>query len=236
MYCNDSPFSKWYKPYSWGNFRKALKYSDIAYSYRESDIEGYKQHGAKDVRILRSYYMAERNYFIPDEDIDIEVPDVVYIGHYESDEREDYIKTLLQNGIKVGLNHSWNSFEPENENIVRFDRDTSMGRYNELLNKAKIAIVFLSSINNDTYTRRCFEIPAVKTLMAAPYTETIASMYEDDKEVILFGDKDEFVSKITYYLEHDEERKKIAEAGYMRLISEGNEVSDRIHQVINDYN
>ena len=97
MYCNDSPFSKWYKPYSWGNFRKALKYSDIAYSYRESDIEGYKQHGAKDVRILRSYYMAERNYYIPDEDIDIEVPDVVDIGHHESDEREDYIKTLLQN-------------------------------------------------------------------------------------------------------------------------------------------
>lgn len=235
MYCNDCPFSKWYKPYSWGNFRKALQYSDIAYAYRESDVESYKSHGARNVKILRSYYIANRNFYIPDDEIVIDVPDVVYIGHRENDKREDYIRALLQKGIRVGLNHSWNDFEPGCENLVHFDRETSMVHYNELINKAKIAIVFLSSINNDTYTRRCFEIPAAKTLMVAPYTETIASMYEDGKEAVLFKDKNEFVDKISYYLERDDERREIAEAGYKRLLKESNETKNRIEQILKDY-
>lgn len=235
IYCNDCPFSTWYRPYAWDNLKKSLKYADIVYSYRESDVDNYRIHGAKVVKILRSYYMKNRNFFIPDESIDLNVPSVVYIGHYENDGRADYIKALLDEGIDVGVNYSWPDLGWNTDHLIRFDKQTSMGRYNELLNKAQIAIVFLSSINNDTYTRRCFEIPAVKTLMIAPNTSDIASMYDDKKEAVLFDDIDGFVEQVKYYLSNEDERLSICNAGYERLINDGNEVDDRVRSVLEDY-
>ena len=234
IYCNDCPFSKWYKPYVWVNLRRSLEYADVVYSYRQSDIDDYEKNGAKTVKMLRSYYMKSRNFYIPDESIDLNVPSVVYIGHYEDDGRADYIKALLDEGIEVGVNYAWPDLDWNTDHLIRFDKQTSMGRYNELLNKAKIAIVFLSSINNDTYTRRCFEIPAVKTLMIAPYTSDIASMYDEGKEAILFRNKEEFVEKIKYYLCHEDERLTISVSGYERLLKDGNEVGDRLKQIIDD--
>ncbi len=72
-------------------------------------------------------------------------------------------------------------------------------------------------------------------MMLAPYTFDIASMYEDSIEAVLFHDKNDFVDKIKYYLNHEDERVKIAEAGYKRLISDGHEVKDRIREIISDW-
>ena len=107
--------------------------------------------------------------------------------------------------------------------------------YNEMLNAAKIAVVFLSTINHDTYTRRCFEIPAVKTLMVAPYTDDLATMFRDGEEVVFYRNKQDFVDKIEYYLEHEEDRVKIAESGYCRVNKDGHEVCDRIRQIMHTY-
>ena len=71
--------------------------------------------------------------------------------------------------------------------------------------------------------------------MVAPYTDDIASMFEDGKEVVLYRDEQEFVEKIQYYLEHEDERMRIANAGYERLMRDGHEVSDRVEQVMGAY-
>ncbi|MCM1236643.1 MAG: glycosyltransferase, partial [Ruminococcus flavefaciens] len=98
-----------------------------------------------------------------------------------------------------------------------------------------IAIVFLSKINHDTYTRRCFEIPAAKTFMLAPYTEELADMYEENREIVFYRTKEDFVNKIIYYLNHDEERECIAQSGYERLLNSGHEASDRVKEVMEEY-
>ena len=235
VYSNDNPFSKWYPSYYWRNWIGSVKHADICYVYRDSDLKNARSNGAKEAAVLRSYYIKERNYFIPDEEIDLNVPDVVFIGHYEDDERADYIKSLTEEGISVGINDDgyWKNFELDNNKIVRFSSNYDV--YNKILNKAKIAIVFLSKINNDTYTRRCYEIPVVKTLMLAPYTDDIASMYKEDEEAVFYHDKSDFISKIKYYLLNEDKREQVALAGYMRLKKDGNEVSDRVRQVIDDY-
>ena len=233
LYSNDDPFSNYYSFYTWRHLKKSIKYCSHAYSYRERNISDYKKYGAKNVSILRSYYLKSRNYYIPDDQIKLDVPEVVFLGHMESDERREYIKALLDEGIAVGLNSAWDDFEIGNELVVRFKTDSS--KYNELLNKAKIAIVFLSKLNHDTYTRRCFEIPAVKTLMVAPYTDDLAEMYTDGKEIVFYHTKKEFVEKIKYYLEHDKERESVSQAGYDRLKKAGNEATDRVRQIVRDY-
>lgn len=234
MYCNDNPFSDQYRPYIWRHLKRQIPYYDIIYAYRESNISDYEQNGAKCVKIMRSYYISKRNYYIPDEKIDMDVPAVVFIGHMENDERREYIKALLDENVSVGVNHAWTDFACQSDNLHIFSREIATEHYNELINKAKIAIVFLSKLNGDTYTRRCFEIPAAKTLMIAPYTDDLAKMYKEDEEIVFYENKDEFVKKIKYYLIHSAEREKIAVSGYERLIKSKNEIRDRFDQILSD--
>jgi hypothetical protein len=233
MYNNDDPFAKFYPRYYWRHYRAGLKYSDIAFVYRSKNIDECRKVGCKKIEMLRSYYIEERNYYMPYPKI--KVPEVVFLGHYENDGRARYMKRLVDEGITIGVNKSqWPEFEPDNPRVIKLDMDN--GDYNEKLNSAKIAIVFLSKINNDTYTRRCFEIPAAKTLMVAPYTEDLASLFKEDEEVVFYRNEDDFARKVKYYLNNDVERNKIAEAGYERVKRDGHEVTDRVKFVMQCYN
>ena len=234
IYNNDNPFSSYYPKYMWKNVIASLKYADIVYSYRKSNIDQYQKAGARNVKLLRSYYIKERNYYIPDEEIELEVPDICFIGHYEDDGRIEYIEALLNKEIDIGVPESWKKLGIKSEHLI-YIKDTQI-KYNEILNKAKIAIVFLSRINEDTYTRRCFEIPIVKTLMIAPKNSDIESMFEDGKDAVLYSHKEDFADKTIYYLCHEELRNEIALSGYARVKKDGHEVADRVKEIIEDYN
>ena len=232
MYNNDNPFASYFPKYFWRHYKRGLQYADCGFVYRATNIEDYKKYGCHNVEWLKSYYIKSKNYYM--ENPGVEVPEVVFLGHNEADERGGYIRSLLNKGIIVGVTQrTWEDYETQNPRVVKLADSHRL--YNEMLNAAKIAIVFLSKINHDTYTRRCFEIPAVKTMMVAPYTEDIAAMFEDGKEAILYRNEQEFVDKIVYYLEHEEERIKIANAGYERVMRDGHEVCDRIRQVMEIY-
>ena len=196
-------------------------------------IQDYLDAGCKRVEVLRSYYIKERNYYI--ENPKIKVPKVLFLGHYEDDGRAGYIKGLLDEKIEVGIfKAGWEKLEVGNPYLIRLE-NTFESSYNEMLNAADIAIVFLSQINKDTYTTRCFEIPMTKTLMVAPYNDDLASMFQEDKEIVFYRNKDEFVNKVKYYLGHEEERMKIAEAGYDRVVQDGHEAMDRVNFIMDLY-
>ena len=235
QYCNDNPFSDFYPSYFWRHWKNSIKFCDVVYVYRNSNIKECKRFGSKVVKILRSYYIEESNYYIPDKQIDIDVPEVLFLGHREHDEREIYIRELANTGVRVGLPNipEWKDYEIGNENIIRIDNART--NYNLLLNKTKIALVFLSKINKDTYTRRCFEIPATKTMMFSIYTDDLASMFEDKKDIVMFRNKEEFINGVHYYLTHDKIREKIAVSGYERLIRDGHSAKDRVKEIIKDY-
>lgn len=233
-YCNDNPFSDYYPSYFWRKYRDGVKWCDINYVYRESDLKNVEQIGSLKSKLLRSYYIKERNYYIPDDIIAIDVPEVVFVGHYEDDERTDYILSLAEYGIRVGVPRNlWENHIKESEKV--FFLDESMTNYNLILNKAKIALVFLSKINKDTYTRRCFEIPATKTMMCAPYTEDMANLFLEDNEIVFFRNKLDFINKVKYYLNHDLKRERIGKNGYSRLLSDGHDVTNRVKEIISDY-
>lgn len=232
VYNNDDPFAVYYPKWFWRHFKGSLKYADVGFVYREKNIEEYRKCGCARTEMLRAYYMKNRNYYIPD--VEMKVPAVVFLGHNERDERQDYIRMLLRAHIEVGVTRrTWEDFEPDNPYLIKLEN--SHEKYNEMINATEIAIVFLSKINNDTYTRRCFEIPATKTLMVAPYTEDIASMFKEDEEAVFFRNGEEFVKKIKYYLRNKNERQKIAEAGYERLMRDGYESGDRVRFIMNIY-
>jgi spore maturation protein CgeB len=67
---------------------------------------------------------------------------------------------------------------------------------------------------------RHFEIPACGGFSIAGWSEGIERYYEPDKELVFYRTTGELIDKIHYYLDHAEERERIARAGYLRTIAE----------------
>ena len=67
---------------------------------------------------------------------------------------------------------------------------------------------------------RTFQLPANGVMQICDCPEGIGDVFEIDKEVIVYRSPDEAVELISYYLENDQERKKIAAAGFKRVIKD----------------
>ncbi len=93
---------------------------------------------------------------------------------------------------------------------------------------SKMALCFMSKLNRDTSTTRCYEIPACGTLLLSKRTDELKKLYQENKEVVCFSDKEELVQKVSMLLEQPEKRRAIASAGHKRCLSSGYDVVSRI--------
>lgn len=64
---------------------------------------------------------------------------------------------------------------------------------------------------------RMYELPMNGVMQLCDCEEGLNELYEIDKEVVFYRSIDEAIKKIEYYLDHNEERIKIAMAGYERV-------------------
>ena len=232
IYNNDNPFSNKHGLYFWRRFFCCLPYCNWIFAYRPSNMESYKKIGYTNCSLLRSYYINAINYRMSD--ISEKVYDVVFVGHYEPDERVEYIRYLLDHGVKVSV------YGPEWEKCSEMTRklgpiSTALKDYNKILNQSKIALVFYSKLNQDSYTRRCFEIPATGTLMMTPYSDDIVSLFRQEKDSVFFSTKEDLLDKVQYYLQNEAARNQIADSGYNHLVINHHEVTDRAQEVIDRY-
>ncbi|MDW8247550.1 MAG: glycosyltransferase, partial [Sandaracinaceae bacterium] len=99
--------------------------------------------------------------------------------------------------------------------------------YTAAIQAAKVALVFLASRNRDEYTRCCFEIPAIGTAMLAPYTKTLASLYEEDREAVFYRSIEEMVEKALLLCSNNSLRESIARNGHLRCIRSGYDIVSR---------
>jgi spore maturation protein CgeB len=67
---------------------------------------------------------------------------------------------------------------------------------------------------------RTFEIPASRSFELVNYRKEFHDFFVDGKEIVMYHDEKDFREKVEYYLTHDEERNKIAQAGYDRVMKE----------------
>lgn len=79
-------------------------------------------------------------------------------------------------------------------------------------------IVFNISIEDDI-NMRCFETLATRSFLLTNWVPTLSELFEDGVHLVTYKTLDEAVEKAKYYIANDEEREKIAEAGYREVIS-----------------
>ena len=72
----------------------------------------------------------------------------------------------------------------------------------------------------DQIKGRNFEVPGCGGFIMTGKADNLDEYYEIGKEVVCFEDTDDLVEKAYYYLEHQDERSTIAQAGYDRTMRE----------------
>lgn len=75
--------------------------------------------------------------------------------------------------------------------------------------------------------QRVFDILACGGFCLTNYQEEIAEYFEDGKELVMFHSPLDLLEKISYYLEHEEERRYIAKCGYEKVSNRYN-IKDRV--------
>jgi hypothetical protein len=92
-------------------------------------------------------------------------------------------------------------------------RDIYGDDYRDLCSRAKIIVN--SHYKNDDTNMRDYEAPNFHAMILTDKTP-----FTPDRDVVLYKGKEDLEEKIGYYLDHEEERQKIAEHGY-KTITEG---------------
>jgi spore maturation protein CgeB len=238
-YNNDDPFSPKRAPYLWNVFLKAVPVYDLMLAYRHANINEYKHNGAQRVELLRSWFVPKRNHPVQLSQNDERkfLTDVVFVGHYENDQRLEYLEEIVEQGISLkifGPGYDWDPILKKSTILNNMPPvQLVWGEdYNKALCGSKIALCFFSKLNRDTYTRRCFEIPATGTMMLSEFSKDLASLYEEEKEADYFRSKAEMINKIKKYLNNPSIRKGVAAAGLRRVTDEGHDVLSRMRQVV----
>lgn len=238
-YNNDDPFSPTQPKYLWRHFMGAIPVYDLMLAYRHGNLEDFKRVGARKVDLMRSWYVPDRSYPVELTESDQKKYecDVVFIGHYEPDQRLEYLEAIVSKGYTLRLFGPPKYWQKplEKSSVLSHMWPTRMvwgEDYNKALCGAKIALCFFSKLNRDTYTRRCFEIPATRTLMLSEYSEDVASLYEMKVEADYFKSKDEMLAKIDFYCANDAARKNVADHGYTKVRSMGHDIDSRISEML----
>lgn len=238
-YNNDDPFAPHQPTYLWRHFLKAVPVYDLVLAYRHANIPEYLAAGARKVELLRSWYVPERNHPVtlsPEERERFEA-DVVFVGHYEPDQRLEFLEEIVRQGFRLKLFGPGYDWDP----VIRSSpwlRDQIPVQlvwgedYNRALCGAKIALCFFSKLNRDTYTRRCFEIPATGTLLLSEYSDDLTTLFMPGEEVALFSSRDEMIESIRGYLSDDARCRAVAEAGRERVITGRHDVVARMEDVM----
>ncbi len=238
-YNNDDPFSPTQPRYLWRHFMAAIPVYDLMLAYRHANLDDFRKAGAQKVELMRSWYVPDRSYPVDlsKEDRELYECDVVFIGHYEPDQRLEYLEAIVKSGYRLrlfGPTKYWQKPLEQSE-VLRHLAPTRMvwgEDYNKALCGAKVALCFFSKLNRDTYTRRCFEIPATKTLMLSEYSDDLASLYTQGVEADYFHNKEQMLNRIDGYVSDQELCEKIAKAGYIKVTAAGHDIDARIFKMM----
>lgn len=140
--------------------------------------------------------------------------DVCFVGHINSGNRIDALDRLFKEFPKFFYGQRL---------------------FNDAAEKyAQSKICFNISMTDDL-NMRTFEIMGAGAFCLTSWIPTIEEVFEDGKHLVLYRSLDEMIDKAKYYLKHDDEREKIAQAGYEEVMSK-HTIDHRVAKILEAVN
>ena len=200
-------------------YRKSVPFYDLCVVVRPDNVGEAMAAGAKKVlRVFRSSdEIAHAPRALTEEDRQRWASDVLFLGTWFP-ERGPFLRALLEQGIPVTIiGPNWHK-APEWPALRSAWKGGAIqgDDYAKAIQCARVNIGLLSKGNRDLHTTRSLEIPALGGLLCAERTTEHLELYTEGVEALFWDDVRECASVCRWALDHEEERKRIAEAGQRR--------------------
>jgi spore maturation protein CgeB len=92
--------------------------------------------------------------------------------------------------------------------------------YVPLYERAKIGFNVHNRGDYTVGSYRLFDLPGNGVMQLSDGGRFLSAFFEAGTEIVGYGDVDDLIDRIQYYLRHDEERRRIAVNGYRRVMKE----------------
>lgn len=182
-------------------FKKAEEFDYVFFNQKDA-VEEFNKQSRKNA-IWLPHAVEPQAY--PDVEI-IKKFDVCFIGHVQETDNYNGIKRIdaLDRLFKEFPNFYYGSRHPAFPDKNLFEDAAKK------FSQSKI--VFNISIKDDI-NMRVFESLATGSMLLTNYIPTLGELFEDKKHLVMYKTLDEMVELAKYYLEHEQEREKIALEG-----------------------
>ncbi len=207
-------------------------------------VEKYKELGIKNV--IHTQWGVNTKLFFPKPSS--ENYEITFVGINYS-KRQEYIKYLQDSGLpvqafgtgwlagripkektaeiwsnsKINLNFTESYAYGSKfllKSFVRLFVKKELGRYKFDVHHFFANFKSALSMRSRQIKSRTFEIPACGGFLITGDADNLGDYFINGKEIVIFKDKKELAEKCKFYLAHPEERKKITEAGYQKVLTD----------------
>lgn len=207
-------------------------------SFRLADMES--EYGIVNASYLPHAYDPEMHapVDLDDQDRARYACQAAFIGGW-TPKKEEYLlevrRQLPQLHLKV-WGGQWERAKPELRPAI-MNQLVWAREYAKAIQGADLCIAMLverrpDSASGDLTTARTYEIPAVGGFMLHERTDEAQGCFSEGTECAMYGDADELIEKIRYFMAHPEERQQIAAAGHRRCLTSGYSVDDRAATIV----
>jgi len=235
------------------NFRASIQHADCILTTKSYNVPEFHAAGAPLALFVNNRYAPSCHYPVEltAEDRARFGGDVAFVGTFRP-ERADFLARLIRACPDVHFNiwgggwhtrmrrplywrrpYRWSAW-PQVKRCLR-GREVWCDDMSRVFRANKINLGLLNHANRDVQTTRTVEIPACGGFMLAERTDEQCALFEEGREAAYFGSFDELVDKIRYYLAHDDERQRIAQAGYERCMRSDYSYTDLARFVLDKF-
>lgn len=204
-------------------FVRGLPEYDVYFTTKSYGVAELRQLGAREVHFVGNAYDPRTHRPVR---LDAETRralggPVGFVGMWEH-ARAESIRRVAQAGLPVRVwGGDWERFSCDAPSLRVESRPLFAEAYAQALCAFDINLCFLRKANRDRQTTRSIEIPACGAFMLAERTDEHLALFEEGREAEFFGDDDELIDKIRFYLARPALREAIARAGHERCVHGG---------------
>lgn len=146
-----------------------------------------------------------KNFYDKKLERDIDVSFAGSVGNWLR--RDEYIRFLGANGINVVTVGG-----------LEYETRVPIEEYSDIISRSKISLSFCLHRTEGfpQMKKRVFEILSCKTCMFEDAGIETRKFFEPGKDFVMYHSKEELLEKVLYYLNHEEERERIADSGYRK--------------------
>ncbi len=214
-----------------------IPWYDLHVTTKSYNVRELRDCGAQGVLFVDNAYepTVHRPIVLTEKENAVYQADVGFLGAHER-ERAEMLMRLAQQGIRVKVwgGGDWSKIKSWHPNLRIEPRAVLEEEYAKAICGMQICLTFLRKVNRDLQTTRTMEIPACGAFMLAERTDEHLRLFEEGVEAAFFSSFEELFEKCRYYLAHEEERQRIAQAGYQRCLRDGYSNDHRMKQAL-DY-